>query len=165
MKLRVVATKGRTRPAPVRSPTWCHDPVTIVAGSCSSTVVIGIAAGVTDAAIGRHSSSDSYPIPWDVTFGVTGSSHSANVRYTLGGTFATEEDDIDIPELTALKTRSFPYFVDSAFPRGSHVFIEVRNNLPTGDVGCTIDYGLGSGPPTENHAHGASVARCDVYLK
>jgi hypothetical protein len=132
-------------------------------------VVIGIAAGVADSltGTGQPSSSVSVPSLWDVTFQVTGSSHSANVRYTMWdtGSFATGPNDVDIPELTPFVTQSFPYFVHSPHPPGSHVVIEVRNNLPTGDVGCTIDYGLGSGPRTQTHAHGPSVARCDVYLK
>jgi hypothetical protein len=128
-------------------------------------VVIGIAAGVS--AITRHNPSvttgvDSY----DVTFLVTGSSHSANMRYSLwdmlwGGSQVTERDNLD---LTGPDPNSF---AEGYFPRGSHIFLEVRNNLPTGDVGCAINYpNPGSDVPTQiRSAQGASVARCDVDLK
>jgi hypothetical protein len=129
-------------------------------------VVIGIAAGVI--AITRHDPSNTTaidPNTYDVTFQVTGSSDSANMRYTLWdmlwGTQVTERDNLD---LTGPDPNSF---AEGYFPRGSHVFVEVRNNLPTGGVGCAIDYGhAGSDLPTETRsASGASVARCDVDLK
>jgi hypothetical protein len=141
-------------------------------------VVIGIAAGVT--AVTRHSPagpsgvaisqqsprpSGGDPSRYDVTYEVTGSSRSANVRYTLWGTLTKEEDNLDLAELARFDPYPFPYLVETMFPRGSHVFVEVRNNLPSGNVACTIDYGLSSGSTLEKRsAHGASAAICDVYL-
>jgi hypothetical protein len=43
--------------------------------------------------------------------------------------------------------------------------IEVRNNLPTGKVACTIEYGVNDGSSMKKRsAQGASVATCDAYL-
>ena len=141
-------------------------------------VAIGIAAGVT--AISRHSPttpsgvaiSQRSPRPsgrdpnrYDVTYEVTGSSDSANVRYTLWGTLTKEEDNLNLAEAARFDPYPFPYLVETMFPRGSHVFLEVRNNLHDGSVACTIDYGLSSGSIIEKRsAHGASIAICDVYL-
>jgi hypothetical protein len=50
-------------------------------------------------------------------------------------------------------------------PPGSHVFVEVQNNLPSGKVACKVDHGLGIGSTFKTRsAQGASIAICDVYL-
>jgi hypothetical protein len=139
-------------------------------------VIVGIAADVT--AVNRHSpagptevaipaqspASSVDPSMYDVTFYVTGSSHSANMRYTLWGSLTKEEDNLDLGELARLDFS--PATVEARFPPGSHIFMEVRNNVPSGDVACRIDYiPPNYVTPETRSAHGASVARCDVDLQ
>jgi hypothetical protein len=98
---------------------------------------------------------------------VTGTTHSATLRYTLYAP-PLNERDLDLAEYaradpyTPIPT---PYLIETTFPRDSHAMIEVRNNLPTGKVACTIEYGVNDGSSMKKRsAQGASVATCDAYL-
>jgi hypothetical protein len=137
-------------------------------------VVIGIAAGVT--AIYGHGTASSGGPPggvdtsaYTVTYEVTGSTHSATLRYTLYAPPLNERDDLDLAEMARpdpYTPHPTPYLIETTFPRDSHAMIEVRNNLPTGNVACTIDYGVNNGASMKKRsAHGTSVATCEAYLQ
>ena len=76
-----------------------------------------------------------------------------------------EDDNLDLAELARDNPTPdvWPLGHAARFPRGSHIFIEVRNNLPSGDVACMIDYSLSGDSKIEKR--GASVAVCEVYLQ